>query len=245
MNTERIKRALGLSLVDFIDELESTQDAARNIKLPPPYLVCAGRQTKGRGRMGRAWHSEDGGLYFTLVVERIVEDWAIPLVSAYYILDELSHIANNLNLKWPNDILSKGAKLAGVLAEGWRTENGALTGIGVGVNVNQEWLSDEFLMPATSLFLITGRVFDIEDILLRLGAATLEGFYDLKNQKFRGLYSRIKDILLVNRQKINYHNGKEIVPGILSDIDEFGNGVVETDDNKTIKLSLMHITGAL
>jgi BirA family biotin operon repressor/biotin-[acetyl-CoA-carboxylase] ligase len=107
-----------------------------------PVWITATRQTAGRGRRGRAWVSELGNLYATLLltdacpVERAAE---LSFVSALALHDAVAEIAPDLaarlSLKWPNDLLADHAKLAGVLVEGESLARGGFsTAIGMGLN---------------------------------------------------------------------------------------------------------------
>jgi BirA family biotin operon repressor/biotin-[acetyl-CoA-carboxylase] ligase len=107
-----------------------------------PVWITAVEQTAGRGRRGRAWVSQPGNLYATLLltdacpVERAAE---LSFVSALALHDAVAEIAANvatrLSLKWPNDLLADRAKLAGVLVEGETLATGGFsTAIGIGLN---------------------------------------------------------------------------------------------------------------
>src|ERR1043166_8409052 len=90
-----------------------------------PLWITARRQTAGRGRRGRAWVSEPGTLYASLLLtdpappQRAAE---LSLVAALAVHDALAEraavLGPRLTLKWPNDVLCDGAKLAGILVEG-------------------------------------------------------------------------------------------------------------------------------
>jgi BirA family transcriptional regulator, biotin operon repressor / biotin---[acetyl-CoA-carboxylase] ligase len=128
------------------DEVTSTNDVAlaRASEAPCSRLwVLAQRQTRGRGRHGRAWASASGNLYASLV---LIDPCAVvrapelgfvaglALFEAAHALTGLEH--PRLALKWPNDLLIDGAKCAGILLEGHRLRNGAFALIiGIGVNV--------------------------------------------------------------------------------------------------------------
>lgn len=110
------------------DVLDSTQNEAQ--KYPPYTVVVAARQTGGRGRMGREWVSPAGNLYLTAVVPDMGDGTPqLAFVAAVALATALADF--NVRLKWPNDVLSDGRKIAGILLE--RMDDKVL--IGVGVNV--------------------------------------------------------------------------------------------------------------
>jgi BirA family transcriptional regulator, biotin operon repressor / biotin---[acetyl-CoA-carboxylase] ligase len=123
----------------------STQDAAHRMAAGRAgLLVVAGRQTSGRGRLGRAWvQAEDLGLPFTLVLDAAAHAPALLAMAAglaaaraiegLLIRDGPATGAASIGLRWPNDVVTRGdgRKLAGVLVE---TRDG-LALVGIGVNV--------------------------------------------------------------------------------------------------------------
>lgn len=245
MEPVRIGEELGLYHVELHEEVSSTQDVARNCSMPPPYLVAARSQTKGRGRMGRTWVSEPGGLYFTLVTEPVPESWAVPLVCAHLVREELLGQVDCLTLKWPNDILHREGKLAGVMVECW--DDGACgqsrLGIGIGVNVNQEWARGTYDVAATSLFMLSGRIFDLERMLCSLTRVLMRGVDELGEKGFVGFHPRVREVLLASRQPVKFIRGGQLVTAELYDIDTRGNGLVLTSDGERVELSLAHLAG--
>lgn len=119
--------------------------------------VTAERQTGGRGRRGRAWVSEPGNLYASLLLidpapaNRLA---TLPLAAALGVYEALkpdfSHAPQALSIKWPNDILADGAKICGILLESAVLADGRIAVvIGCGVNVASH--PQQTLYRATSL----------------------------------------------------------------------------------------------
>jgi BirA family biotin operon repressor/biotin-[acetyl-CoA-carboxylase] ligase len=105
-----------------------------------PLWITAVRQTAGRGRHGRAWISPAGNLYASLLLTEPapVERWPeLSFVAALATHDVILELAPRLQpmlaMKWPNDLLLEGAKLAGILLEGQYGQEGAVA-IGIGIN---------------------------------------------------------------------------------------------------------------
>lgn len=136
-------------------------------------VVAARQQTAGIGRLGRSWDSRPGGLYFTLVLRPRLEPAQLPLTTLALglgVADALQLFAGlAVDLRWPNDVLAGGRKLAGILAQ---FQEGALLA-GVGLNVNQRDFPPELAAIATSLWIETGREQDLE-ILLRALVRSME-----------------------------------------------------------------------
>jgi BirA family biotin operon repressor/biotin-[acetyl-CoA-carboxylase] ligase len=134
-------------------ELDSTNEEARRLAEAGergPLWIMALRQSAGRGRRGRAWATATGNLAATLLVTPKVPQSVMGQLSfaaALAVADTASHFAPKADIavKWPNDVLADGRKLAGILLEGG---NGWLA-IGIGINLASHPEGTEF--PATSL----------------------------------------------------------------------------------------------
>jgi BirA family biotin operon repressor/biotin-[acetyl-CoA-carboxylase] ligase len=119
-----------------------------------PLWIAAREQTAGRGRRGNSWISPRGNLYATLLLTDPAPPECAPQLSFVAVLalhDATAVCApalpKSLALKWPNDLLCRGAKLAGILIEGERTAGGLAVAIGIGVNCENH--------PAQTPYLVT------------------------------------------------------------------------------------------
>jgi BirA family biotin operon repressor/biotin-[acetyl-CoA-carboxylase] ligase len=106
-----------------------------------PLWIVAREQTAGRGRRGNSWISPPGNLYATLLLTDPAPPECAPQLSFVAVLalhDAIAACApavrKALALKWPNDLLCSGAKLAGILIEGERAADALAVAIGIGVN---------------------------------------------------------------------------------------------------------------
>ncbi|MBS1368818.1 MAG: biotin--[acetyl-CoA-carboxylase] ligase [Lentisphaeria bacterium] len=154
----------------ILDEVDSTNTYAREHfdGLPDGTLVVARRQTAGRGRRGRAWLSPPGVNFTGSILFKQLEDGfhagCLLGVAALALLRELTP-GMPAYLKWPNDIYVEDRKLAGILSESARIEQGRITAVvsGIGINVN---LPPETIaaidQPATSLLAETGQKFNLD-----------------------------------------------------------------------------------
>jgi BirA family biotin operon repressor/biotin-[acetyl-CoA-carboxylase] ligase len=142
-----------------------------------PLWITAGMQTAGRGRRGRAWVSEPGNLYASLLLtdpappERAAQ---LSFVAALATHDAITAcapaLAPRLALKWPNDLLVDRAKAAGILIEAEGARPLAVT-IGVGVNCRHHPAATEF--PATDLA-AAGAGVAVEALFAALSGAMVE-----------------------------------------------------------------------
>jgi BirA family transcriptional regulator, biotin operon repressor / biotin---[acetyl-CoA-carboxylase] ligase len=115
--------------------------------------VRAGRQSGGKGRQGRAWESPPGNLYASTLVRVQAEDPPAPtlaLAAAVALHEILAIYAPAVRIKWPNDLVFDGAKLAGILLE----REGDAIAVGFGVNLAHHPAG--LARPATSLAALAG-----------------------------------------------------------------------------------------
>jgi BirA family biotin operon repressor/biotin-[acetyl-CoA-carboxylase] ligase len=154
----------------YIESTPSTQ-----LLIPPDAaegsVVVAGEQTEGRGRLGRRWLAPAGTsllcsvqLLPALPGERLPELTGVAARALAEAIEALTGIATEL--KFPNDVLVGGRKVAGVLAEA--REGRVVLGMGINVNVPQDALPAEVDRPATSLLVETGRETDRAELLAEL-----------------------------------------------------------------------------
>jgi len=140
------------------------------------FLVAASRQTAGRGRWGRNWESPpDRGLYVSILLRPdlpMTEAGKLTVLSSVATVDAVETVSGlRPQIKWPNDLMAGGRKLAGLLIEtepkGGRL---AFAVIGIGLNVRQEAgdFSPEVRGLATSLYLATGQLYRRADLLVAL-----------------------------------------------------------------------------
>ena len=135
------------------EELDSTNSEARRLAEkgePGPLWISTGRQTAGRGRRGRAWDAAPGNLAATLLIRPGASQAVLgqlSFVAALAAAETASHFARSASIlvKWPNDVLAEGKKLAGILLEG----GSDWLAIGIGINLASFPEGTEF--PAISL----------------------------------------------------------------------------------------------
>ena len=128
----------------YFETLDSTNDTAQSY--PPFSVIHAGRQTKGRGRMGRTWDSFDGNLFMSLVVPQPAVPSDYSFITALAVALTLAPLSPRI--KWPNDVLINGKKISGILLETAREQADKLI-IGIGINITD--CPTETLYPTTCL----------------------------------------------------------------------------------------------
>lgn len=143
-----------------LDEVDSTNSEARRraeAGEPEGALILARRQSAGRGRRGRRWHSPEGNLYMSLLLrpEQPPGDAArlsfVAIVSLADAVGELTSGGLDMALKWPNDLLVNGRKCAGMLLESATAGRGRLAWLVIGIGVNLASHPAGMPWPATDL----------------------------------------------------------------------------------------------
>ncbi|HEV2060799.1 MAG TPA: biotin--[acetyl-CoA-carboxylase] ligase, partial [Solirubrobacteraceae bacterium] len=117
---------------------------------PHGTLVTAAEQRAGRGRQGRAWTAPAG---HALLMSLVLREWPplVPIIGALAVADVAGPGGSDITIKWPNDVLLGGRKLAGVLGEGRGQEGWAVLGIGINVAVRVQDLPPELHDRAATL----------------------------------------------------------------------------------------------
>lgn len=198
-------------------EVDSTNNRAKRLAdegKPHGTLVCAEHQTGGKGRRGRSWSSPPGeAIYMSLLLRpdinpthtsmlTLVMGLAAAKACNQVLKRRLGEKAPMVQVKWPNDLVLEGRKLAGILTE-LSTEVDYINHvvIGIGINVNTQAFPEEIAATANSMRLATGQIFSRAE----LTACCMERFEECYE-----IFSRTEDLsalkeeyesLLVNKDR--------------------------------------------
>ena len=185
------KNAGSLNLIVF-ESVDSTNQVAKQIAReftdeglkPPPSLVVALGQEKGRGRLGRSWNSPlRGGVYASLILPFDRRDLLqkLPLAVPVGLCSSLNNLLEGrCGLKWPNDLVVEGRKLGGVLVESQLREDNVDTAI-VGFGVNHRTVEDEALEGlATSIEDLTEGKTDLHQLTAELVESVVQAVQELR-----------------------------------------------------------------
>jgi BirA family biotin operon repressor/biotin-[acetyl-CoA-carboxylase] ligase len=211
------------------DELDSTNEEARRLALAGeqgPLWIMARRQRAGRGRRGRSWQTEEGNLAATLLLRpnvRQAVSGQLSFAAALAVAEMAERFAPKATVavKWPNDVLVEGSKLAGILLEGASTGPGMnWLAIGIGVNLAGHPEGTEF--PATSLVRLGVAAPPAEQALTIL-AARFARWYDVwMNAGFETLRGAWLARAVALGTHIRARLPQETREGVFEGIDETG-----------------------
>lgn len=153
--------------VRVLPETDSTNDALKRMPdAPHGTVLVTGRQTAGRGRLGRRFASPEGGVYLSVLLRPAAAPAALlhltPMAAVAVRRAIMDACGVAAEIKWPNDLVFDGKKLVGILTELVQTDGGCAVIVGVGVNCNTELAQfpPEVRSIATSLRTITGKPVD-------------------------------------------------------------------------------------
>ncbi|WP_214849393.1 biotin--[acetyl-CoA-carboxylase] ligase [Exiguobacterium sp. s193] len=219
-----------------VEETETTQRIAHDLaqqQVAEGMLVVCDYQTSGRGQLGRIWHETKGnGIAMSLIVRPDVpldQAGQLTLLSGLALATALRDLDVPVTIKWPNDLLIAGRKVAGILTE-MQTEGSRISSviIGIGINVQHEEFRDVIADRATSLKLATGRTFQRAEIV----ATFLNQFEQMYTRwveegfgSFVQAWEQLADKL---NQSITVRSRQQIVTGILRGIQADGTLMIES-----------------
>ena len=218
----------------WLRSTESTmKDAAKLAARGEPHgtVVVADEQTAGMGRHGHTWHSAgDGGLYLSIILRLPLQPDVLPVLTMALGLAVQCSVeevcAAPCDIRWPNDLLLGGKKLAGIMVQA--ADGGALIA-GIGVNVNQIGFPEDLRSIATSLRIENSREYSKEELLdsvvaesLKYAALLAESgkSHILKQFEGRSSYARGK--------AVEVDDGRRVFAGVTAGLDENGFLMVET-----------------
>ena len=241
---DRIKKRLEAKRLGgkfhYFVELESTNVHARMLAeqgAAQGEFVIAEAQTHGRGRLGRRWESPPGvNLYFSVILRpRLLPVHApqITLMAAVALAETIDPLIEQAPvIKWPNDILVNGKKLAGVLSEAacnLERIDHVILGIGLNLNYRAVSMPAELRRRATSVVDLTGNDIDRESVMVRLIQNLDRCYGELEECGFETLRPRWDKFFGLRGRRVRIENHEQVVTGRALGIDRNGALVVEDE----------------
>ena len=234
---ERSAKRVGKK-VYYYEKTSSTNDRAFELISENPSegtLMIAEEQTRGRGRLGKKWHSarfED--LLFSVILKPKIESSHVSLMTmmaAVAMAESMAVWGLEAKIKWPNDVYVNDQKISGILAEVKQNPNGiqyVILGMGINVNMNMLRAPSEIRNTATSMAYELGKTVNRNEVLGAVLDRIEENYQLVKS----GLYEKIRD----KWSDRSYLTGRwvEIVKGTQN----FEGVVVGTDLRGELLLSL-------
>ncbi len=236
-------KILGRKDIVSFTETDSTNTQAKDLAIkgaPEGTLVIAEKQTMGRGRRGRAWFSPKGdGIYASLILRPTIPPSEAPLITlltAVVAAETLKSVTElNPRIKWPNDILINGKKIAGILTElsmEMDAVDFVIVGIGLNVNTPVSCFDEEIKDIATSVFIETGKRFE-RTTLIKKYLEHYEAYYEMFNKKgFKPILQKWKALADIIGRRITVDMISKKHVGQVVDVDVDGVLVLKDDNGK-------------
>ena len=235
---DALRRGIRPLRLHWFPRLRSTNDHAATLRrrgdLFAPALVLTGHQTAGRGRGENTWWSRAGVLTatFAFPIQEQIAPHQVPLLAGLAVRDSVAAMLPvvEVKLKWPNDLLIDGRKLAGLLCE--RLDKVDLIGLGMNMNVDIDTAPTDLRNRLTSLSAIGGKRLDPTKTLIELSRG-LHAMLTHRNQLTFGELLRQYDEhhALIGR-KVAIATGGPPISGKCEGLDAMGRLLVR--DRKTL-----------
>ena len=226
----RVRQSIKPFRLHFYPRLRSTNDHAATLRkknqLFAPAIILTPHQIAGRGRGSNTWWSDSGTLTVTFVLpaEEHLAPHQIPLAAGLATRNAAAALSGDpsISLKWPNDVLYGGRKLAGLLCE--RIQGVDLIGIGLNINTDPANAPRHLRRRITSLMCICGRSFDLGDVLIALTSHLSTMLLRRTNHPFAAiLHDYDRHHSLVGRKvEVSFANDEAPVRGRCEGLDSSG-----------------------
>lgn len=211
----------GKTRIEVFDEISSTNTLLREkqSELFVDTVFIAKKQTGGKGRFSRGFFSGDGGIYLSYLFKGKLSTSEINFVTPCVATAVINALEKSVNVspqvKWVNDLYLNGKKICGILSECKVSSQSADNIIvGIGVNVNTELFPEKLKDKATSLFLETGKRYDINEIIALI-ITELDALYDEIRRK--SFIEKYRSHMLLTGKTLVFNKREYVCQGIDND----------------------------
>lgn len=216
----------------FFDSVTSTFDKIKEYPRLEGLTVVAKKQTSGRGRLGRSWSSEEGGVYlsFNLTPDASPEEATFTTITCALGVVKALKKYGDCHIKWPNDIVMNKKKICGILTTmGASGENLDYICVGIGINVNKDSF-DESLPHASSIKLETGKEQNENTILASVLKSIEEVYTSYTKEDILKEYTE-NCITIGSTVTVHYTDSRGDFIGLCTGITDNGSLVVQGKEN--------------
>jgi len=233
LQTERFGRD-----VFTLEQTDSTQNYARAIAeggAAEGTIVVALEQGVGKGRMGRAWASPKGGLWFSVLLRpsiAVAELHKLSLLFGVAVAEGLGAMGLDARLKWPNDVLIGGKKVCGILletsAESDRVSH-VIAGIGINANFSSRTLSAFFSSRSATILDLLGRRIDRAGLLADVLLSAERLYYGASNDGFSRVLDQWRSLSCTIGNQVAVSLFGRSVTGLAVGVSDDGSLMVQTE----------------
>lgn len=225
-----------------VERVGSTNDEVKRLArdgAPEGTLMRALAQDAGRGRRGRVWQAPPGNLMFSLLLRPggdLARASQLSFLTALAVGEAVGAVIPGApKLKWPNDVLVDGAKVAGILLEAEAAPSGAAEWVVVGVGVNVRHHPTDVDYPATSLAALradTGPEIEAADVLALFARAFDRWYARWQQYGFAPVRAAWLNAAQGLGKPVTVRLADQTFAGVFADLDADGALLVDTDQGR-------------
>ncbi|TCQ01544.1 biotin--[acetyl-CoA-carboxylase] ligase [Serpentinicella alkaliphila] len=246
-------QTIGRNIIYF-ESIDSTNDYCKQKgnDLSHGTVVISEEQLLGRGRLGRAWASPKGeGIWMSIFLKPHIpplEGTKLTQIAAAAVCSTIRNVVGiDTLIKWPNDIVFNGKKLCGILTEMSAELNEIhYLIVGVGINVNTLYFSEEISDVATSIAVEIGKTVDRKTLVTNILKVFEELYEDfIIKGSIKKTIAICKEFSAILNKKVNIIRGNSIKEGLVIDITEEGNllMLMENGEKEVIQSGEVSVRG--
>ncbi|WP_434510834.1 biotin--[acetyl-CoA-carboxylase] ligase [Desulfitobacterium sp. AusDCA] len=234
-------KTLGRKIKCF-EELTSTNNYAKELLHQGDAdgtVILAKRQTAGRGRMQRAFASPAGGIWMTVVLKprlSLTDASKLTLSTGVALAQACRRLYGlEVQIKWPNDLVYQGEKIAGILGEvvgEWNAVQTMILGVGINANLERKDLPSDF--SATTLKELLGQPIDLNKLVIAFLEELETEVDSLEKGDSEGLRSRWMSYAAGIGKKVQIERAGELYTGILKGISVNGELILEENNQERL-----------
>jgi BirA family biotin operon repressor/biotin-[acetyl-CoA-carboxylase] ligase len=250
--TQQTGSSLDVLYYPVIDSTNSEAERQLSRSRKAPFAIASSCQTKGRGRLGREWHSATAdNLYLSVVFEPNIPPQALQhftLWAGIHICRALQSLVPKapLKIKWPNDLHCDGRKFAGMLTEAKMDADSLRSivfGIGLNVNSNPSKFPQELRKTATSLYAVGGQELLLNQVAAKVVAAIQSAYNTcILGNGSENIVEAWTPLSSLNGQVVTAIMNNQEITGVASGIDESGALILITEDGTLQKVRAGDVT---
>jgi BirA family biotin operon repressor/biotin-[acetyl-CoA-carboxylase] ligase len=238
-------------VTESVDSTNSEAERLLNTDRKTPFAVFANQQEKGRGRLGRKWHSPaTGNLYLSVAFRPELSARELPVASLWFGLRICQFLRKTTGLdllvKWPNDLLFEGRKIGGMLAEAKIDVDcirGLVLGLGLNVNSKRKHFPKTLARSASSFAETTGHSIRLHELASGLVRCIIRAYREfVSGADSAVLRKEWKEIDALRDQSVVVQSGKETLLGSVRGLDVNGALLLRLNNGKLRKLRSADVT---
>jgi BirA family transcriptional regulator, biotin operon repressor / biotin---[acetyl-CoA-carboxylase] ligase len=218
-------RIIGKKIL-YYNELDSTNMTAYSLaqeKIKDGLVIIAEKQNKGKGRLSRHWSSPKGkGIYLSIILKPEMTPFQAPcitLMAAVSVVQAIREVSDaQACIKWPNDIIIKEKKVAGILTE-MEAESDEIKFLVLGIGINVSARHSDIPDTATSILLETDRHVSRKELCIALLEKLERNYKEIKEAGFSGIRLEWKDFSATIGKRVRANCMHKAIEGTAVDID--------------------------